>query len=81
MTSGFQLFRREILQKILEKGIFSKGPFFQTEMKAYCMRTSYAEVPITYCMASHSVGVGSVKESFHQLRRLLALKRGNTLAI
>ena len=81
MTSGFQLFRREILEKILEKGIFSKGPFFQTEMKAYCINTRFAEVPICYSMASHNVGVGSIKESLTQLRRLYSLKRSGKLAI
>jgi dolichol-phosphate mannosyltransferase len=35
MTSGFQLFKRDILQSILDKGVYSRGPFFQTEMKAY----------------------------------------------
>jgi dolichol-phosphate mannosyltransferase len=81
MTSGFQLFKREILEKILEKGIFSRGPFFQTEMKAYCYKTRYAEVPIVYSMASHSVGAASIKESFTQLKRLAALKRSGELAI
>lgn len=81
MTSGFQLFRRDILEKILEKGIYSRGPFFQTEMKAYCINTRFKEVPITYSMASHSVGVGSIKESLRQLRRLYALKKAGALPI
>jgi dolichol-phosphate mannosyltransferase len=79
MTSGFQLFKREILEGILNKGIFSRGPFFQTEMKAYCHRLNYAEVPITYSMASHSVGAGSIQESLKQLRRLYRLKRARSL--
>lgn len=81
MTSGFQLFRREILEKILTKGIYSRGPFFQTEMKAYCCLTNFAEVPITYSMASHAVGPGSIGESLRQLRRLYQLKRSGLLAI
>jgi dolichol-phosphate mannosyltransferase len=81
MTSGFQLFRTEILKKILEKGLYSRGPFFQTEMKAYCARTKFAEVPITYSMASHPVGLGSIQESLQQLRRLYDLKRAGTLTI
>lgn len=81
MTSGFQLFKRPVLEKILEKGIYSRGPFFQTEMKAYCVKTNHTEVPITYSMASHSVGMGSIKESFRQLRRLASLKRSDSLAI
>jgi dolichol-phosphate mannosyltransferase len=81
MTSGFQLFKRKILERILEKGIYSRGPFFQTEMKAYCYNLNFAEVPITYSMASHSVGAGSIKESLRQLRRLFELKRSGSLAI
>lgn len=81
MTSGFQLFRRDILEEILRKGIVSRSPFFQTEMKAYCMRKHFAEVPITYSMASHNVSAGSVKESFQQLFRLYSLKKSGRLAI
>ncbi|MBL8215907.1 MAG: glycosyltransferase [Bryobacterales bacterium] len=81
MTSGFQLFRRDILEDILRKGIVSRSPFFQTEMKAYCMKRHYAEVPILYSMASHNVSAGSIKESFQQLFRLYGLKRSGRLAI
>jgi dolichol-phosphate mannosyltransferase len=81
MTSGFQLFKREVLARVLEKGIFSRGPFFQTEMKAYCQSLNYVEVPITYSMASHSVGAGSIKESLQQLWRLYRLKRAGSLSL
>lgn len=81
MTSGFQLFRREVLEKILAKGIFSKGPFFQTEMKSYCLNLRIAEVPIVYSAASHNVAMGSIRESFQQLSRLFALKRAGTLPL
>lgn len=81
MTSGFQLFKREILESILDKGIYSRGPFFQTEMKAYCYKLNYAEVPITYSMASHSVGAGSIQESLQQLWRLYKLKRAGSLSL
>lgn len=81
MTSGFQLFRAPVLRQILEKGIHSKGPFFQTEMKAYCARLSYTEVPITYRAANHAVGSQHIKESFKQLQRLRQLKRCNQLYI
>ncbi len=81
MTSGFQLFRREVLEKILEKGIYSKGPFFQTEMKSYCLNLRIAEVPIVYSAASHNIAMGSIRESFQQLSRLFALKRAGMLAL
>lgn len=81
MTSGFQLFRRDVLERILKKGIFSRGPFFQTEMKAYCFNLNVAEVPITYSMASHNVAMGSIRESLQQLKRLFALKRSHSLSL
>jgi dolichol-phosphate mannosyltransferase len=81
MTSGFQLFKREVLERILEKGIYSRGPFFQTEMKAYCYQLNFVEIPITYSMASHSIGAGSIKESLQQLWRLYRLKRSGVLSI
>ncbi len=81
MTSGFQLFRSEILKRVMAKGIMSRGPFFQTEMKAYCADLNVAEVPIVYSMASHNIGTGSIRESFEQLGRLFALKRSRSLSI
>jgi dolichol-phosphate mannosyltransferase len=81
MTSGFQLFRRDVLERILQKGIVSRGPFFQTEMKAYCQGLHVAEVPITYSMASHAVGMASLRESLVQLKRLYRLKNKDMLTI
>jgi dolichol-phosphate mannosyltransferase len=81
MTSGFQLFKRKVLESVLDKGIHSRGPFFQTEMKAYCQNLNYAEIPITYSAASHSVGASSIRESLEQLYRLYQLKRSGTLSI
>lgn len=48
MTSGFQLFRRAVLQDILALGLRSRGPFFQSEMKVRAHAYRIAEVPITY---------------------------------
>ncbi len=77
MTSGFQLFTRPVIMNILAKGIRSKGPFFQTEMKAYCKALDYEEVPITYRTASHAVKLPALLESFDGLTRLfLARLRG-----
>ena len=36
MTSGFELFTRDALEHVLARGIRSRGPFFQTEIKAHC---------------------------------------------
>jgi dolichol-phosphate mannosyltransferase len=70
MTSGFQLFSRDALTMALARGISSKGPFFQTELKVHCRRLRIAEIPIRYNAGSHSVGRGAITESFVNLYRL-----------
>lgn len=74
MTSGFQLFSRAALESILARGIRSRGPFFQTEMKAYSHRLKVAEVPITYSGANHSVGAAAIKDALAGLWRLYRLR-------
>jgi dolichol-phosphate mannosyltransferase len=74
MTSGFELFKREALQKILNKGIFSKGPFFQTEIKAYAHQFRITEVPIHYRSASHNIGSPVLCDAFSNLWRLFRLR-------
>ncbi len=47
-TSGFQLFRRRVLNKIIAKGIISRDRFFQTEIKIYLRKMKIKEMPISY---------------------------------
>ena len=70
MTSGFQLFTSEALNAVLAKGISSKGPFFQTEIKTHCRNLRIAEVPIHYNAGSHTVGRAAITESLVTLGRL-----------
>ena len=74
MTSGFELFSRATLQQVLDKGIRSRGPFFQTEIKAYCRRLKVVEVPIQYRGASHEIGGAALKDSFRNLWRLFQMR-------
>lgn len=74
MTSGFQLFTRAALQMIVDRGIRSRGPFFQTEMKTYCRHLRIAEVPIRYRAASHSVGRKALGDAGKNLWRLFQLR-------
>ena len=46
MTSGFEMFRRDVLQNVLDRGIHSQAHFFQTEIKVHCRNLKIAEVPI-----------------------------------
>ncbi|MFL6568735.1 MAG: glycosyltransferase [Chthoniobacterales bacterium] len=74
MTSGYQLFSRRALEKVLARGIRSRGHFFQTEMKAYCRGMAVAEVPIHYRSASPSVNPAVIKDAFANLWRLFRLR-------
>lgn len=67
MTSGFQLFHRDALKEILGKGIHSRGPFFQTEMKTHARKMNYAEVPIQYSSPSHQMSGDSVYDALKNL--------------
>jgi len=70
MTSGFELFTKDALQMVLDKGIQSKGHFFQTEIKTYCRNLRIAEVPIHYKVPSKNVNLGVIVDSFVNLFRL-----------
>jgi dolichol-phosphate mannosyltransferase len=48
MTGGFQSYRRETLEYVLERGLFSKGGFFQTEIKSMVSPMKWREIPIDY---------------------------------
>jgi dolichol-phosphate mannosyltransferase len=79
MTSGFELFSRPVLQELLRRGIRSRGPFFQTEMKTYCRGLNWVEVPIQYRAASHNISNMSLKDAFGNLWRLLRLRASGQL--
>lgn len=78
MTSGFELFSRDALRQVLDKGIRSHGHFFQTEIKAYCHRLRIAELPIHYRAASGSVNNKVLKDALSNLWRLFRLRLGNS---
>src|ERR1035438_7712965 len=74
MTSGFELFSRKTLSKVLDRGIQSRAHFFQTEIKTYCRNLRFVEVPITYRAASPRLGSSAITEAFRQLWRLFRLR-------
>jgi len=79
MTSGFELFKRPVLEEVLERGIHSRGHFFQTEIKAYCRGRRITEVPIHYRAASDSVNNTVLKDAFNNLWRLFRLRLNGRL--
>ena len=79
MTSGFELFSRESLKMVLERGIKSYGHFFQTEIKAFCRHLNIIEVPIEYSNPSNSVDSTVMKDAFLNLWRLFRMRLKNQL--
>jgi len=70
MTSGFEMFTSDALRKVLDKGIQSRGHFFQTEIKAYCRNMRIIEVPIHYRAPSQNVNSTVILDAFSNLFRL-----------
>lgn len=74
MTSGYQLFRADALQVILDKGVRSRAHFFQTEMKFYARRMKMIEVPITYRAPSPSLKAWVLRDAAANLARLVWMR-------
>lgn len=72
MTSGFEAFRREILESMNLDNFLSTGHMYQTEMRYYCRNFHAVEVPIHYIGGSSSLKIKSVTEA---LRILFQLKK------
>ena len=70
MTSGFEAFRREVLESMDLDKMLSKGHIYQTEMRYYCRNYKTVEVPIHYIAGGSSLKLKSVKEAFEVLFRL-----------
>ncbi len=70
MTSGFELFSRTALERVLERGIRSRAHFFQTEIKFHCRDLRFVEVPIKYRSASPGLGMSSIREALGNLLHL-----------
>lgn len=79
MTSGFELFTREALQMVIDRGLKSRGPFFQTEIKTYCRHLRTTEVPIRYRAASHALGRKALADAGRNLWRLFRLRLNHQL--
>ena len=72
MTSGFEAFRREVLEQFDFSRFLSTGHMYQTEMRFYCRHFKQIEVPIHYRAGKSSLKAASVTEA---LRLLFQLKK------
>ena len=67
MTSGYQGFHAEIVQKFLEYPLLSRAHFYQTELRYLLRNTRFAEIPIHYRAPSPSVSKKAIINSFEVL--------------
>ena len=72
MTSGFEGFQAEVLQKLNLDKFLSTGHMYQAEMRFYCRKLHCVEVPIHYIGGDSSLRFKSVTEA---LKILFQLKK------
>lgn len=70
MTSGFEGFRREVLEEFDFDRFLSTGHMYQTEMRYYCRNKKGIEVPIHYQAGKSSLKAKSVTEALSILFKL-----------
>ncbi len=70
MTSGFEAFRREVLESLKLDQFLSTGHMYQTEMRYYCRKLRTVEVPIHYRGGSSSLRLKTVIEALEILFKL-----------
>ena len=70
MTSGFEGFTREVLEKFDFTKFLSTGHMYQTEMRYYCRKYNTIEVPIHYIGGTSSLKLKSVFEAISILFKL-----------
>jgi len=83
MTSGFQGFHRNIVEKFVNYKFLSTAHFYQTELRYLLRKTRYAEIPIHYRAPSPSVSKKAINNSvdvlFHYF--LLRIKGEESLTV
>jgi dolichol-phosphate mannosyltransferase len=67
MTSGYQGFHREIVEKFVDYKFYSSGHFYQTELRYLLRKSKFSEVPIHYRAPSPSVSKSSLKNALLSL--------------
>ena len=70
MTSGFEGFQADVLNRMNLDEFLSTGHMYQTEMRFYCRKLNCVEVPIHYIGGDSSLKFRSVTEALEILFRL-----------
>lgn len=76
MTSGFQGFRRNVLERLVKYPLRSRAHFYQTEVRHLLRHEKLIEVPIHYRAPSPRVSRGAVRNSlaalaYYTMRRMI----------
>ncbi len=69
-TSGYQLYRRPLMEAVVERGVMSRAHFFQTEIRYFATQWKWKEIPIHYGRTTSTVPQGSVIEALRNLYKL-----------
>ena len=76
MTSGYQGFHRNVIGKLLEYPLLSKGHFYQTELRYLMRKRRIFEVPIHYQAPSPRVSQASVNNAYKTLWKYFTMRLG-----
>lgn len=63
VTSGYEAFSCEVMEKILEYPLKSKAHFYQTELRYLCRYRNWIEIPIHYSAPSPRVSGNALKNA------------------
>ena len=63
MTSGFEAFRRDVIEHLVSYPLRSQAHFYQTEVRHLARRRKWVEIPIAYRAPSPSVRGASVRNA------------------
>ncbi|OGT38056.1 MAG: dolichol-phosphate mannosyltransferase [Gammaproteobacteria bacterium RIFCSPHIGHO2_12_FULL_37_14] len=67
MTSGYQGFHRDIVEKIINYNFKSKAHFYQTELRYLLRKRRICEVPIHYQAPSPRVSKNAIRNAYQTL--------------
>jgi dolichol-phosphate mannosyltransferase len=67
MTSGYQGFHRDVVEKIINHPFRSKAHFYQTELRYLLRKRRIFEVPIHYQAPSPRVSKNAIKNAYQTL--------------
>ena len=74
MTSGYEAFTRDVVERIISYPLQSRAHFFQTEIRYLLRNTRHKEIPIVYRSPSQNASGKAVRNSIYCLVYYLSLR-------